>query len=461
MYLLRFTLLLLGITCCLSLNAQTKSNTNTGKKTKSVAAAKADTASKGMMVTNVRVKDAANGKQKTTAAPAQVAPEMKPSTVTETVKKAGSQQRIPSPFSAGTLRVSNQSMGSFYRFTRDGISAGKDNDLDAALNLTWFPVNGVGIGVDTRYSDSYYSTPGTSSDYNYWSVYLHLMYGYAFNNRYHAFVKLGYGPAKGDSKTALGLNKNRLVSSFKDIYVSAGAPVRIEKEGTLFITPLFSYDRYKGNAGSHDITDKTRLFVIRLESYLPLSGGEKQSKNYYEKGAQFVDYSSRFDWHSTTRNENQGTIPFAPRKYNTRFLRAGYGLYLLDDLAAGLNLELSHNRDVNPGSPDDVKNKVSVQPGVMAQLPVAGALHHLFAQVSYEFSKGKESGQVKTKESNVDLRLGYNLFMAKNLALTPRIGYTIDKSTRTYATSGDVVNKSKGLAGELMLRAWLDWKWLQ
>lgn len=450
MYLQRFITLLFSLMLCLSIHAQTKSNTGNTKKNKPVTD-NADTTSKGMKVTNVKVKDAGSGKQQAQPAQAQ-APEKKSISVTTAA--------VRSPFQAGTLRLSNQSMGNFYSYKRAGYSPGKDNDLDGSLNLTWFPINGLGIGVDARYNDSYYTTQGTTSDYNYWAAYFHLVYGYAFNNRYHAFVKLGYGPAKSDSKSYLGLDNNHLVSSFRDMYVAAGGPIRVEKEGTLFITPLISYDQYKGTAGTHDIRSKTTLFSIRLESYLPLSGGEKTSKKYYEKGAQFVDYSSRFEWNATTRSENQGEIHFVPRKFNNRFLRAGYGLYLLDNVAAGLNLELSHNREKNTGSLDDVSNTISVQPTIMAQVPVEGALNHLFAQVSYEISAGKESGQVKTKEATVDFRVGYNLFIAKNLALTPRVGYTIDKNTRKYV-SGDVKSTSKGLAGELMLRAWLDWKWLK
>ncbi|MFT3701682.1 MAG: hypothetical protein QM802_04905 [Agriterribacter sp.] len=466
MYHRKFIPLLLSIAFCLGVNAQTKNNTNrASQKTTSASTTKVDTTAKGMMVSNVRVKDAGDVKQPVTQTPSQASPEKKPTQttikpVTEKVKKTSAAATMPSPFKAGTLRISNQSMVNFYRYNRGGTYPGKDNELDANLSVTWFPVNGLGIGVNAGYSDSYYSTSGTTSDFKTWSAYFHLMYGYAFNNRYHALVKVAYGPSKGDSKTSLGLNKNRLMSSFKDIAVSVGAPVRIEKEGTLFVTPLFTYDQSKGTAGSHDLKDKMKGFTIRLESYLPLSGGEKQSKNYYERGTQFVDYNSRFDWHTTTREEYQGTTMFAPRKYNTRFLHAGYGMYILNNIAASLNIEVNHIRNENPGSADDVKNSVSLQPSVIAQLPVEGALNHLFAQVSYEFSRGKESGQVKTKESNVDFRVGYNLFMAKNLALTPRFGYTIDKSTNSYVNS-TVITKSKGLAGELILRAWLDWKWLK
>ncbi len=76
---------------------------------------------------------------------------------------------------------------------KEGVSPGKDNSLEGSLGVTWFPVNGLGIGVDARYYDSYYTTPGTSSDFSSWSAYFHLMYGYAFNERYHAYVKAGYG----------------------------------------------------------------------------------------------------------------------------------------------------------------------------------------------------------------------------------------------------------------------------
>ena len=91
-------------------------------------------------------------------------------------------------------------------------------------------------------------------------------------------------------------------------------------------------------------------------------------------------------------------------------------------------------------------------------MPVEGPLNHLFGEVSYEFTWGNEGGGAKTKESNLYLRAGYHLFMTKNLALTPRIGYTMEK----YDPGGGLnVVKSKGLAGEIVIRSWLGRKWLK
>lgn len=469
----QFIPLLLGILFGLSVQAQTNTNRTSRKttatsnnKTKPATTTKADTTAKKMVVTNVQVKDVEETKPRVTTAPVQAAAPQTAAPVTTALttaaKEATPDADASSPFKAGSLRVSHQSMISVERYDHKGVSPGKDNNVDATLGLTWFPINGLGIGVDARYNDSYYSTPGTTSDFMSWSTYFHLVYGYAFNERYHAFVKVGYGPAKGDSKTAQGQSKQRLISSFKDLAFSAGAPIRIEKEGRLFVTPVFSYDQYKGMAGTHDIKDKTTGFFMKLESYLPLSAGStKQPKHYYTRGTQYVDYNSRFDWYSIKREENQGNLMFAPRKYNTRFFHVGYGLYVLDNVAAGLDIEVNHRKDVNPGSSDDIRNSVLLKPSVMAQLPVDGPLNHLFAQVSYELSRGSQTGSVKSRGSVLDLRIGYHLFIAKNIALTPRVGYTIDKYTETFVTSGDNTIKNKGLAGELMLRAWLNWKWMK
>lgn len=462
--------LLLSIVSALCVHAQTKPNTNrsspkttTTAKTKTAQSAKADTTAKNVVTAST----AAEPKQPAAAAPAQATTQSTFTPVVKAVVKDAAKPtpiaEIPSPFERGTLRVSHQSMITLERYKRkEGVSPGKDNSLEGSLGVTWFPVKGLGIGVDARYYDSYYTTPGTSSDFSSWSAYFHLMYGYAFNERYHAYVKAGYGPSKSNSKTSLGLNKQELLSSFKDLAFSAGAPIRIENQGRLFVTPSISYDQYKGNAGTHDIKDKTIGLFIKLESYLPLAAdGKKEPVNYYAKGTQYLDYNSQLSLYNTTREEYQGTIMFAPRKYNTRFFHVGYGLYVLDNIAAGLDLEFNQRKDKNPGSPDDVRTSFAIKPSVMAQLPVEGPLNHLFAQVAYEFSRGTQSGSVKTKESILDLRIGYHLFVARNLALTPRIGYTMDKYTATYVTSGSIPTKSKGLAGELMLRAWLDWKWMK
>jgi hypothetical protein len=463
-------LLILGTAFGLSVHAQT-SKTMIGapqKKTtyqpakKKPATKKTPAAAKDSVKTAGPVKDTVVVTQAVQAPP----PPQRPVVTTPAANAPAPAIEKPvaqmnSPFKAGTLRLSHQSMVSLHQFNRKGIDPGKDNILDATVNLTWFPVNGLGVGIDARYYKSKYTTPGTGFDISSWSTYFHLMYGYSFNDRYHAFVKVGYGPSKSDSKSQLGQSNTRLKSSYKDLAFSVGAPVRLEKQGQLFITPAFTYDQYKGTAATHDIKDKTFGFALRPESYLPLSSGDKkQAVNYYAKGTQFIDYNSRFEWRGTTRNESQGNAVFVPRKLNTRILHAGYGLYVVDNIAAGLNLEINHIKNTMPGSSADVRNFISLQPSVLAQVPVEGPLNHLFGQVSYEFRKGKESGQVKTSQSNLDLRVGYHLFMSKNLALTPRIGYSMLSDRRKYVSS-DITRKSKGLAGELVLRAWLDWKWLK
>jgi len=466
-----FILLLLTFAVGLSVKAQTKKTTSRppakttatrNDKTKSATPIKTDTAAKKTAVAKTPVKDSVKTVQAAPAYSQATVAKTPAPPVAEKIKKTEPTMQLSSPFAKGTLRLSHKSMITFYRYDRKSLSPGKDNDLDGTLGLTWFPVNGLGVGVDARYYNSEYTTPGTSSDFSSWSAYFHLLYGYSFSDRYHAYMKVGYGPAKSDSKTKLGVNNQRLKSSFNDLSITVGGPIRVEKQGRLFVTPTISYDQYKGEAGTHDITDKTTGFVIRPESYLQLGDRDnKQPVNYYAKGTQFIDYNSQFDLHSTKRNEKLGTILFAPRTYNTRFFHLGYGLYVMDNVAAGLNIELSHRKDKTPGSPDDIRKYVSLQPSVIAQVPVKGPLNNLFGQVSYEFSRGSQSGSVKTKESNIDLRLGYHLFVARNLALTPRIGYSMEKYTSVYVTSGDIVAKSKGLAGELMLRAWLNWKWMK
>jgi hypothetical protein len=472
--------LLLSIAFSLPVHAQVKKTTTgspqkttTAQNTKTKPAApKAGTTVKQPVAANMPAKDTVKVKQAvmpdSSQAPVARAPDatMTPVVpVAETVKKADPAIPMPSPFKAGTLRLSHQSMVVFQRYNFErSTDNGKDNYTDANIDVTWFPVNGLGIGVDAGYDKySYNDSDGYSDEDKSWSARLHLLYGYSFNNRYHAFVQAGYGPTKEHSIYTTPDYTHDNIYSNKELVVSAGAPIRIEKEGRLFVTPAFSYDRYKGTRktdGSIDsyITNTTKGFYIKLESYLPLTGNSKKPPvNYYTRGNNFIDYNSRFESYKTKKLTSPvGGSGVSGDINHITFLHGGYGLYFMDNIAGILNVEFRNRRGERSGS-DDVRKYVTLQPGIVAQLPVEGPLNHLFGEVSYEFGRGNEGG-TKTKESNLYLRAGYHFFMTQNLALTPRIGYTMEK----YDPGGALyVTKSKGLAGEIVIRSWLGWKWMK
>lgn len=370
---------------------------------------------------------------------------------------------VVSPFKKGTLRVTNQS-SLFYSNTKTkGVSNYDLTDLTGLVSLTYFPIDGLGIGVDAGIYN-YKMTGPTSPKYNSWYSYFHLMYGHTFNERVNAYIKLGYGPARSNSEFRNGSQVSKLKSSFHDISGTVGAPIRIEEGGRLFLTPFFTYDQYKGKAGTHDITDKNRSFGIRLESYLAPSAGKKTGtggKNNYLKGNQFIDYNTGLYISSSTRDEYQGTTRFVPRTTNNSQLNLNYGLYFIDNLAGGLNIQLTGHKEKTTGSTAIKRTNFSVRPTILAHLPVEGPLSNAFVQAAYLISRGSESGQIKLRESGPDFHVGYNLFFHSSLALVPRIGYSSNKHTTISATGGASSNRENGLVADLTLRSWLNWKWLK
>ncbi|MFT3933123.1 MAG: outer membrane beta-barrel protein [Chitinophagaceae bacterium] len=224
---------------------------------------------------------------------------------------------------------------------------------------------------------------------------------------------------------------------------------------SLFLTPYAVYDKYKTKAGNHDITETGFTFGVRMESYLNRSNNKNANQPispWPKKGASFIEYNTSASYGFSTRKEYQGNIRFGDVKRNNTTIGLGYHYYFLDFLAGGLNISYTRTSS-NNGSPD-IRKTFTVQPTVTANLPVETSLKNLFLQAGYELLKANNTG---TKEDghSIYLRLGYNLFLAKNISLTPKIGYQNNKSTH-HTSGSDVPYNDNGLAAELGIRAWLN-----
>jgi hypothetical protein len=140
------------------------------------------------------------------------------------------------------------------------------------------------------------------------------------------------------------------------------------------------------------------------------------------------------------------------------FLELEYYRYFFDNIAVGAEFRMRGSGEKDKET-DYKQSDFSwmLTPTIQANLPVDGKLNNSFGFVGYGFggSKDKITGtnnqtnETKYKTSELSFGLGYNLFMAQNLALVPVINYSM--YTRKEANS-DAKDKRNGVEAGLSIR---------
>ena len=139
-------------------------------------------------------------------------------------------------------------------------------------------------------------------------------------------------------------------------------------------------------------------------------------------------------------------------------LEIEYYRYVFDNLAVGAEFRVRGSGEKDKET-DYKQNDFSwmLTPTIQANLPVNGLLNNTFGFVGYGFggSKDKTTGtnnqttETKYNTSELSIGAGYNLFMAKNLALVPRINYSM--YTRKEADT-DAKDKRSGIEAGFSMR---------
>jgi hypothetical protein len=164
-----------------------------------------------------------------------------------------------------------------------------------------------------------------------------------------------------------------------------------------------------------------------------------------------LDYNSMSNISFSKKNEKQPNLPAFPTIKTNRFsLGIGAYYYFIDNVAGGLNIDISSQKTSYVASSDKY-SRFTIQPTIMANAPVESALHNLFILAGYGFGKDNYSGS-KSNLTSISLRAGYNIFLTKNISLTPKAGYQQDKEKRLTGSTG-YISKNSGFAAELGIRA--------
>ncbi|MEI9946135.1 MAG: outer membrane beta-barrel protein [Chitinophagaceae bacterium] len=368
-------------------------------------------------------------------------------------------------FDKGTLSFTNKMNLNYTNFSSRVNRDPKDFSFQA--DPSYFFIDGVAIGIDARTGSN--SAKGVSpSSFSSWQTNLTATYGRNINDKLNAYIKLLAGPGGSHNEFTNGNNVQKLKATYFGIKGLVGLPIALESNSAAFFTPYFSYDSYKTNtSSSSDFKEKTIVIGFKLESYLgkaQMTKGRQQEdlfKGAYLQGSHFLEFTTTgsLSFNKRQQYQNGSSATFGKQKNNTTNLAFGYHYYFMDNLAAGLNFSVNSRKSGYigaPSSPSDKTSTLMITPVITAQAPLEGAGRNLFLQASYGFGVYKAP---KKNLTDLSVKAGYNLFLAKYLTLTPKIGYEHAKGTVPQGVSG-ISYVNSGLVVELGVRSWLNfWKW--
>jgi hypothetical protein len=367
------------------------------------------------------------------------------------------------PFAKGTWSYSNRSTLTYTGFKT------KVNDDPKKFNFyidpTYFITNGVGIGIEGRINSTVTTaTNKTKATYTYYQGILALTYGRHITGIFNLYLKASAGLAKSRNqfdRSTLGNNPEVSTANYFSWRATLGAPIALPAAAS-FITPYVYYDHQKTTtSGITSFKEHTIQFGFRLESYIGRNGNNKNtplSEGDYDKGANFFEMATpaSLGFNKRQQYQNGSSATFAPTKTNSYNFSVGYNYYFINYLAGGINFIVNGSNLKSPGSTDFKRSFVLIQPNIVAHVPVKGPLQNLYLQAGYGFGQDSEGG-LKRSTSQISARLGYNLFVSDNIAITPRIGYQHNKFVvkNEGSRKGEIAIES-GLAAEIGIRVWLN-----
>ncbi len=428
--------------------AKTPAKASTGTTAKAAATAAADTAVKPM--TNTRAA-ATPGTTPVTTVKA-TAP------VTSQAIPLSAKPPVINPFKKGTWNfpLKQNVIGGIPGEYTGNVKTYSDKTLNAFIDPNYFFIDHFAVGVDLRtYLYQSKQVPGTDLDKDVntqWNASLTLTYATQVTSFLNLYIRAGGGIGK--SHSVLHFTNNNTYFTLSQYAATIGAPLLLPGDGSSFLTPYISYNHSTTKFPGNVVVDKTFTLGLHLETYLR-SGQTIQSKtaakvfNPYAKGNAFIDFGTKSGFSYGTRDQHQpgSSAGFGTIKTTDENLVGGVGYYFMDNLAAGLNINL--DRNLQKTGSDYTSTTLVVEPVINYHPLQQGSLRYLFAQASYGIGQTKAGGSSNSIHQ-MAFKAGWDAFLSKNVSFTPKIGWQ-----RISKTSDGLSKATAGFMAELGFRVWL------
>ena len=387
------------------------------------------------------------------------------------VLAVGSMDTGYTPFARGNWQyLLRRNAGySYMKYSQNGQKLGHQNSLGFNLGANYFVKQGLGVGLelDAMWQGSHYTTDNTSSR---WMVYGDIMYGRPLSQNFNLYGKLSVGLGGEHTSYKAGSVSSSSTDNLFGYKIAIGAPIRLFNKGPIYLTPQLSYDYCHTSFDGGSEKDNGLRFGLSFEAYMGCSDhmcdshhGFSLSKNIYQPGTGFIDFTSRGRFgFGTEKTTYSGSTQ--QENYSSESVKFGYSYYVLRNIAIGGSLELGGSSQKDKNSNYKVTGSDwMITPMVTLNLPVDNGWNNSFLQAGVGFgsekttvNSGSSSSSDKTNIFKYYALVGYNNFFGKRLAFTPRIGY----EWNTYKdTDTGIKQKGNGIEIEMGVRLFLGNKW--
>jgi Outer membrane protein beta-barrel domain len=342
------------------------------------------------------------------------------------------------PFSKG---INNFTIQQNFGFTRTKPENSDNHSRQIGLNLDYnrFIVDGFAVGAQLDFSSL--RTEISNIDViksTEVMLYGNATYGHTFSGGLNLYGKasVGFGSSKS-TYTSFPTDKSDLFGYKLEI----GSPIHLFNGGGNYITPFVSYNflQQKDDGAKYKVNGFD--FGFRFENYSPCSAyqcdckkGRRLSANMYDQGRSFIGYTSMgdFGFGNTKSEPGNNETDVSGGSFNLE-----YGYYISRDIALGAGLSWDGSSEKDDFG-KTTNSALSFMPMITLNAPTKDCFENFFLQGGYGFGFDKTkigSTEYKYNTTNLCINIGFNHFLGKYLAFTPKIGYESEtfKNTDTNA----------------------------
>jgi hypothetical protein len=360
----------------------------------------------------------------------------------------------------------------YFKNTQEGQSYGHQNEFRIDIGADYFVANRIGIGLDfdADWTGYHYQSDNTSS---LCMAYGNIMYGIPVNQNFNIYGKaaIGYG-----TQTIKYKSSGTSTSTKDNIYgykLAVGTPIRFFERGPVYLTPQVSWNYLSTSFDGGKEKDNGLRVALGFEAYMGCRDfmcdchhGFSLSKNIYQPGTSFFDFDTRgnFGFGTLKTTYSGSSAGSQQQNYSLESIGLGYDVYILHNIAIGGRVEIGGNSQKDKTT--NIKSTTGrwmITPMVEFNLPVNNGWNNTFLKAGVGFGSEKNSTSGSSISSSLKYNIfsyytliGYNDFIAKRLAFTPKIGYEWNSFKNTTT---DIKQKSSGLQLEFGMRLFLGAKW--
>jgi hypothetical protein len=369
------------------------------------------------------------------------------------------------PFAKGNWEYRlMKNVGTDYQNNSEGgQSLGHQDEFNLNLGANYYFADGLAAGLNLESSwKEVHTLPDISTNTNKWMINADFKYGVHLSPNFNIFGMASVGVGTENTTDKSAGNSTSFKDNLFDYKLTVGAPFRVFGTAPIYLTPQVSWDHLSTSFdGGKEIRSGLRVgldfetYLGRNDFYCDHSHGFNLSKNIYEPGTSFLEFSTGGQFaFGTLKTTYSGSGSEQQENYSNECLDFCYGNYILPYFAVGAGFRFGGTELKDKESDDKTTTgKWMFSPMVVLNAPVDNGWNNSFLQFKVGFgaetntsSGGTNSSTEKNNIFGYSGMFGYNDLVARKVAITAKIGYEWNSFKNTDT---DTKQKSNGPAFEM------------